>query len=132
MPSDVGRWADGAEEFPLFTFTKDERLLRRADFLRLSDGGRKVSTPCFLVLWASSPENICRIGITASRKVGNAVTRNRIRRLVREYYRLHKALFPPLDISIIARRGADKLDYRGVCQELDRVVEHLAGVTRSC
>jgi ribonuclease P protein component len=45
---------------------------------------------------------------------------------------LHKALFPPLDINIIARRGADKLDYREVCQELDRVVERLAGVTRSC
>lgn len=69
-----------------------------------------------------------RIGITVSRKVGTAVIRNRIKRLVREYYRHHKGAFVALDVNVIARRGAEKLDYRLVCLELDRVVERLAGI----
>ncbi|RNC67701.1 MAG: ribonuclease P protein component [Desulfuromonadales bacterium] len=112
----------------MFTFTKEERLRRRADYLGLSAAAHKIHTTSFLILWAPNSQGSCRIGITASRKVGNAVIRNRIKRLVREYYRLHKAHFPPLDINVIARRGAEKLDYHSVCHELDRVVERLAGI----
>lgn len=113
---------------PLLRFTKEERLLRRADFLRLSAGAMKLHTSSFIILFSPSPEGRRRIGVTVSRKVGTAVVRNRIKRLVREFYRHHKALFPPLDVNFIAKRGAEKLDYRLVCQELDRAVERLADI----
>ncbi|AJE04972.1 ribonuclease P [Geobacter pickeringii] len=112
----------------MFSFPKEDRLLRRADFLRLSAAARKLHTPSFLILVAPPAGDRGRIGITVSRKVGTAVIRNRIKRLVREYYRHHKGSFVSLDVNVIARRGAEKLDYRLVCLELDRAVERLADI----
>ncbi|WP_366919022.1 ribonuclease P protein component [Geobacter sp.] len=112
----------------MFSFPKEYRLLRRADFLLLSAVAHKLHTPSFLILAAPSAHGKGRIGITVSRKVGTAVVRNRIKRLVREYYRHHKGCFVSLDVNVIARRGAEKLDFRLVCQELDRAAERLAGI----
>ena len=60
-----------------------------------------------------------RLGVTASRKTGNSPARNRIRRLVREFFRRHRAeLEPPRDIVVIARPGAHLLPYAQVEREL--------------
>ncbi len=106
-------------------FPRDERLLKRGDFLRISGEGSKVHTPNFIILWTTSPLSVVRIGITVSGKVGNAVTRNRIKRLVREFYRNNKGLFGPADYSIIARKGAARLDFNALCHELGRALRRL-------
>ena len=41
---------------------------------------------------------------------------------------MHKALFPTGDVNLIAKKGADRLTYRSVCQELDAVLKRLAGI----
>lgn len=59
--------------------------------------------------WQSErePRLSSRLGITTSRKVGNAVTRNRIKRRVREWFRQEHAYFPEgMDVVVIARRAA--------------------------
>ena len=66
-----------------------------------------------------------RLGITVSRKVGNAVTRNHIKRLLREFFRQNKDLFPPADYNIIAKQGAARLVFRGLCEELGRALQRL-------
>ena len=104
------------------SFPKAERLRKRAEFLALSRSGRKVHTRYFIILVGKESRSVTRFGVTVSRKVGNAVERNRIKRLLREFYRQHKHLFVDSDYNIIARPDATLLDYAGVCQELTHVL----------
>ena len=60
-----------------------------------------------------------RLGITVTRKVGNAVERNRVKRLVREVFRRHKDAFPAHgEIVVVARTGAPGLAYDVVEREV--------------
>ena len=101
---------------------KSERIRHRSDFKSLSGSPVKVVSGHFVTLAGSCSSNTTRIGITVSRKIGNAVTRNRIKRLVREFYRHNKSVFLPSDIVFIARAGADRLSYSELCQELVNAV----------
>ena len=93
-----------------FLFPKENRIRKRPEFLALSSRGKKVHTGAFLAIFETSESGKKRIGITVSKKVGNAVTRNRIKRVVREYFRLNKhRLKYDLDINIIAKRSASDL-----------------------
>jgi len=99
-------------------FPKEERLLSRHDFLSIPQQGHKVHAPHFIVIYRVTTGTAPRIGITVSRKVGNAVIRNRVKRRIREFYRLHKGLFPAADVNIIARQGAGGLSTVHMWHEL--------------
>lgn len=69
-----------------------------------------------------------RIGITVSRKVGNAVVRNRFKRRIREWFRAHRdELDPPVDLVVIARRPGGGLSLA----ELDARLRSLLGLAPS-
>lgn len=100
------------------TFDKSVRLRKRSEFLAVGAQGRKHYLPDFIIIKAASDLSRPRIGITVSRKVGNSVSRNRIKRLIRDFFRNNYELFLSADYNIIARSGAVKLGYAAVCQEL--------------
>jgi ribonuclease P protein component len=94
-----------------------DRIRKRADFLRTQQGGRRVSTRHFLIM--VSPSSRQRLGVTVTRRIAGAVGRNRIRRLAREVFRRNRACFPPsCELVLLARPGADQLDYATLQAEL--------------
>jgi len=98
---------------------KEEKLLKAVEFKRALRKGSGSSTEHFTVLICPNDLQQRRLGITASRKTGSAAKRNRIKRLLREFFRLNKVQLPPSsDILFIAKPGADKLDFTGLRDEL--------------
>lgn len=100
------------------TFPKTVRLRKRSEYLTLSVGGIRRTAPNFIIVCGRNELKHPRLGITVSKKVGNAVCRNRIKRFVREFFRHNQELFFSADYNIIARSGAGHLEYAAVCQEL--------------
>lgn len=91
-----------------------QTLPKRADFLRAASRGQKSAYAGFVVqILKTSPDAPVRLGLTASRKVGNAVCRNRARRRLREIAR-HELRNRPLsgaDIVLIARKATASVEF---------------------
>ena len=103
-------------------FTRDERLRRRQEYTRAQARGKRLYTPHFGVCLAPGEGFGPRLGLVAGRKVGHAVRRNRVKRLLREFFRRHKVFLPPGDIIIMAKKGAPDLTYAQVHAELAKVL----------
>jgi ribonuclease P protein component len=103
-----------------------DRLRSRRDFVRLSAGGERRASAHFVLFLARSGRRgrdlageRPRLGVTASRKVGNSVVRNAIKRRIRTAFRLHRDLLPRgSDVVVIARPGAGALGGARVAEEL--------------
>ena len=107
----------------------EERLRRRADFLRCYQRGRR-----YYGQWvtlhvvdrgpgAAGP----RLGITVTRKVGGAVVRHRIKRRIKEIYRRwnQRRQLPPFDILVHVKPRAREVDFNGLQTELIRLLTPL-------
>jgi ribonuclease P protein component len=93
-----------------FFFTKADRILKRSDFIQIARRGRKSQNQHFIAKYSLNALGRPRLGITVTRKVGNAAARNRIKRLTREYFRLNRDdLTGSWDINVIAKMGASAL-----------------------
>ncbi|HEX5731897.1 MAG TPA: ribonuclease P protein component [Blastocatellia bacterium] len=86
-------------------FPKADRLLKREGFRRVYEEGRKIQARYFIAFVLENQGDRTRLGITATRKMGKAVERNRARRLVREVFRKNRWLVPQgVDIVINVKR----------------------------
>jgi ribonuclease P protein component len=104
-----------------------DRLRKRFEFGRVRDQGRRVYTQSFVLQVCPNPEGAQRLGLTVSVKVGNAVRRNRVKRLVREVFRTERALFPGgSDIVVIVKAGCRVDSYGEVHSELRQARAALA------
>ncbi len=108
------------ESLSAFSFQKVDRILKRSDFLRLARNGKRIHGKHFVVAFCRNSLGNTRLGITASKRVGCAVARNRIKRLVREYFRSHRAgIDGTYDLNIIAKKGSADLSSKKINQTLE-------------
>jgi ribonuclease P protein component len=109
--------ARGSEAFP-----RCRRLRKRAEYLSVQGGGRKLHGESFLLFVLPRAEAQTRIGVTVSKRVGGAVTRNRVKRLVREVVRRHAAWFPMgIDLVFVAKPSAAALDFPRTEREVEKL-----------
>ncbi len=87
-------------------FPKAFRLLRRAQFKRVYDEGQRRSASLCTIFYRSNGLPQTRLGVTAPVRLGNAVVRNRLKRRLREVFRLHRTSIPGgWDVVINPRRA---------------------------
>ncbi len=106
-----------------------EKLKKRAEFLAARKG-RRLNGPFFFVeALARGDEGPARYGLTVTRKVGNAVERNRIRRRLREAIRVFAEadMVPGIDYVIVARREVLAAPFEVLSEELRRRFSRMAG-----
>jgi ribonuclease P protein component len=115
---------------PSFRFRPHEHLRRAADFRRVYERRRSVSDGFLIVYGCGNGLPYLRLGLSVSRKMGNAVRRNRLRRLYREAFRLTRHEMPVgLDLILIPRRP-EQPTLAELQQSLPRLVRQLAGKLR--
>ena len=100
-------------------FPKEERLRKRADFTEIFNQGSKTYSSHLILFCRANGGQSARIGITASRKVGIAVVRNRVKRLIREFFRQHKSCFTAgIDYSLVVKRSFSFLPRKAAEEQL--------------
>jgi len=102
------------------SFAQYERIKRRNDFQRVYEHGEKRVSPSFLLyLDVDSMRPYRRLGITVRKKIGNAVIRNRCKRIVREVFRRNKDVFPQgADVVVVIRQDMVGKRYGDVLEEM--------------
>jgi ribonuclease P protein component len=112
-----------------------ERMKKRPDFQKVTKRGSKFVAPSLVMLAVrrkpsdkNPPENVVRLGFTVSKKVGNAVCRNRARRRLKE---ASNKLFSELAVSgcdyvIIGRKVALERDFADILDDMQRALVYLA------
>ena len=116
------RSASGSERLPA-----GERLRQRKDYLRCYRTGRRRHGSLAILYFVPNQLEAPRLGITASRKVGNAVVRHRLKRRIKEIYRRwqDRSQLPPLDLVVHLKPEAGKSDFPALKAEVLRLLSGL-------
>jgi len=100
-----------------YTFPRSERILHSAEFERVFGQGEKLVCGAFVCYVDRQTGQGRKLGCVVSRRVGNAVVRNRVKRNIREVYRLHRPdLAVDVHLVVVARQAAARMRY-GECAE---------------
>ena len=105
------------------TYPRSCRLLTAQDYKSVFDNTElKVSSKCFLILARVTSLSSPRLGlIVAKKNVRQATERNRVKRQIRQIFRVNKGLSNSLDLVVLARKDANKLQNQAMAQQLNHL-----------
>ena len=102
---------------------KNYRVKSEKDFNAIFKSGQSFANRKFVVYMLEKEQKHFRVGISVSKKLGNAVVRNRIKRKIRHVLMQHQKHLVQADFVVIARKGVEELDYHQVEQNLLHVLK---------
>lgn len=102
---------------------KSYRVKRERDFNQIFSKGKNVANRKFVIYRLSKNQKHFRVGLSVSKKLGNAVVRNRIKRKIRHILIENQSQLAADDFIIIARKGVEDLDYHEMKQNLLHVLK---------
>lgn len=107
-------------------YSKADRLRKRTEFIHVSQRGKKIQNRYFIAYYCQGQHIASRLGITVTKRVGKAVTRNRIKRIAREHFRKNRRIVQPyLDINVIAKKEAADLTTEEMFRSLKGLFEKI-------
>ena len=114
-----------------YCFRPQERIRCSADFQRVKNAGKRAKTPHFGLNVIPNDLEYHRLGLIVRKQFWTAPKRNRIKRVVREWFRLNKSRIsqPARDIVVIARPGAERLSPGDLSKEFLPVLNKQDGST---
>lgn len=99
---------------------KSQTLKENKDFRRLYYRAESRASKCLVTYAMKNRNGVCRIGITTSKKIGNAVERNRSRRVIRAaFYQLEPRINSNWDFVFVARGQTSKVKMQDVLKEME-------------
>ncbi|GAB6271804.1 MAG: ribonuclease P protein component [Smithellaceae bacterium] len=110
------------------SFRRAEKVTNKSSYRIIYEQGVRRSSRFFTTVTCGNPNGVKRLGITVTKKTGNAVFRNRMKRLIREFFRRNKNLFPAgHDVVVMAKKSIPPLTYQEAARELTELFTRKAG-----
>ena len=104
-----------------------ERIRQKRDYLLIYKKGRRYKGRCFTLVYLSNELSYSRMGVVVSRKVGNAVERNKIKRWMRALFRTNKNLLEnPFDLVFIMKKETLNTKWEDLRQDYFRSLESIS------
>ena len=112
--------------YEVLTVQATSSITRNNDFRRIYASGKSAASGNVVLYCKRNPRGYSKLGITVSTKVGKAVVRNRVRRRLREIYRLHETkIMRGFDLVIVARVKSPYATYQQLERDFLRLVDKL-------
>jgi len=111
-----------------YGFPKEYRLRKKKEFEYIFKHGKRISGEGLVCYWFSDEQMGNKLGTVVSKKVGQSVKRNRIKRIIREFYRLNRPCFCKTGaLIVVARPCISTWDHQQIDAELERLLQ-LGGI----